>query len=135
MATTEERMRILKMVADGKISADDASKLLIALDQGRNASARPPKTPPSPGFSASRSGEPRWFRVRVSDVRTGKQKVSVNIPVSLVNLGMKFGARFAPELNGFALTQVMDAVRSGQMGKIVDVHDDRDGERVEVFVE
>ena len=135
MATTEERMRILKMVADGKISADDAAKLLVALDEGRNAGPRPPKMPPSPGFSANRQGEPRWFRVRVSDARTGKQKVSVNIPVSLVTVGMKFGARFAPELNGFALTQVMEAIRSGQMGKIVDVHDDSDGERVEIFVE
>ena len=30
---------------------------------------------------------------------------------------------------------IMDAVRSGQLGKIVDIVDTDDGERVEIFVE
>jgi hypothetical protein len=31
--------------------------------------------------------------------------------------------------------QLMDAIRSGEMGQIVDVMDDKDGEHVEVFLE
>ena len=33
MATTEERMQILKMIEEGKISAGDGAELLRALDQ------------------------------------------------------------------------------------------------------
>ena len=31
--------------------------------------------------------------------------------------------------------QIMQAIRSGQQGKIMDITDDEDGERVEIFVE
>ena len=32
MATTEERMQILKMIEEGKISADEAERLIAALE-------------------------------------------------------------------------------------------------------
>jgi len=41
MATTEERMKILKMVEEGKVSAEDGAKLLAALNEGRKASTPP----------------------------------------------------------------------------------------------
>ena len=85
---------------------------------------------------ASRSEHaPRWFRVRVTDMRTGKTKVNVNIPISLVNVGMRMGARFAPEVEGLNLDQVMQAVKQGAQGKVIDVEDEEDGERVEIYVE
>jgi hypothetical protein len=55
--------------------------------------------------------------------------------MGLVNVGLKMGARFAPELEGAQLDTVMEAIRSGQQGKIMDITDDEDGERVEIFVE
>ncbi len=143
MATTEERMRILKMVEEGKITADDAAKLIIALDDSRNPGPRNPKGSPSAGFQfnppggrpAGRPSSARTFRVRVTDTRTGKQKVSVNIPIGLVNVGMKIGARFAPEIGSSELTALMEAIHAGQTGKILEVMDNDDGERVEIFVE
>lgn len=139
MATTEERMRILKMVEDGKLTADDAAKLIIALDDSRNPGPRITRTPPPPSLQGNRPGgrpsPARTFRIRVTDTRTGKQKVSVNIPIGLVNVGMKLGARFAPEINSTELNAIMDAINSGQTGKIIEVMDDNDGERVEIFVE
>jgi len=126
MATVEERMKILKMVEDGKISAEDGAKLLAALGESRKA---PPGTPIQPG------GEARWFRVRVTDLATGKTKVNVNIPMGLVNVGIKMGARFAPGLGSEQMEVVAEALRSGAVGKIVEVTDEEDGERVEIFVE
>ncbi|MEJ2746375.1 MAG: hypothetical protein P8183_00415 [Anaerolineae bacterium] len=111
MATTEERMQILKMIEEGKISAGDGAELL------KGASA------------------PRWFRVRVTDMATGRAKVNVNIPMGLVNVGIKMGARFAPEVEGVNYNEIMEAIQSGQQGKIMDVTDEEDGERVEIFVE
>jgi DUF4097 and DUF4098 domain-containing protein YvlB len=126
MATTEERMQILKMIEEGKISASEGAELLRALDQGnRRQSAEPLKG----------TSNPRWFRVRVTDVSTGRNKVNVNIPLGLASVGIKMGARFAPEMEGVDYNQVMEAIRSGQQGKIIDITDEEDGERVEIFVE
>ena len=127
MATTEERLQILKMIEEGKISAAEGAELLRALD---TKGERGPPLEPMKGNS-----NPRWFRVRVTDVQTGRNKVNVNIPMGLVNVGIKMGARFAPEIEGAQLNSIMDAVRSGQLGKIMDITDDEDGERVEIFVE
>lgn len=127
MASTEERMQILKMIEQGKISAVEGTELLRAIDtQGDKSEQREPMK----GASAS-----RWFRVRVTDIDSGKSKVNVNIPMGLVNVGMKMGARFAPDLEDAQLEAVMEAIRSGQQGKIIDVVDDEDGERVEIFLE
>jgi hypothetical protein len=127
MATVEERMKILKMIEEGKISAEDGAKLLAALAESR-------KTPPGPGMALA-GGEARWFRVRVTDLATGKPKVNVNIPMGLVNVGIKMGARFAPGLEAEQMQAVAEALKSGAVGKIVDVTDEEDGEHVEIFVE
>ena len=76
-----------------------------------------------------------WFRVRVTDTKTGRNKVNVNIPMGLVNVGIKMGARFAPDVEGFNFDQLIQAVRSGQQGKVVDVFNTEEGERIEIFVE
>lgn len=123
MATVEERMKILKMIEEGKITAEEGTKLLSAL----GARARESR--------GSLEGEPRWFRVRVSDLETGKDKVNVNIPMGLVNVGIKMGARFAPEMEGFDIEELAEVLRSGATGKVVDLVDEEDGERVEIFVE
>lgn len=126
MATQEERLRILKMIEEGKISAEDGARLLEALSVGEQRRAEGP---------ASQSGSPRWFRVRVTDLNTGKNKVNVNIPMGLVNVGMKMGARFAPDMEGIDFDQISEMVRSGATGKLIEVEDAEDGERVEIFVE
>jgi hypothetical protein len=127
MATTEERLQILKMIEEGKISAAEGAELLRALDIKGD---KPQAPEPLKGASA-----PRWFRVRVTDVNTGRNKVNINIPMGLVNVGIKMGARFAPEIEGEQLENILEAVRSGQHGKVMDITDDEDGERVEIFVE
>jgi hypothetical protein len=66
---------------------------------------------------------------------TGRSKASVQIPLDLVDAGMKIGAHFAPEVEGVDMDNVMQAIRSGMTGKIIDVMDDEDGEHVEIYVE
>jgi hypothetical protein len=126
MASSEERMKILKMIEEGKLSAEEGTKLLSALSERRM-----PAPPRPPGAS----GAPRWLRIRVTDVRTGRSKASVQIPLALVDAGMKIGAHFAPEVEGVNMSNVMEALRSGVTGKIIDVTDEEDGEHVEIYVE
>lgn len=59
----------------------------------------------------------------------------MQIPLALVEAGMKIGAHFAPEVEGVDMTNVMEALRMGATGKIIDVTDDEDGEHVEIYVE
>lgn len=127
MANAEERMKILKMIEEGKVSAEDGAKLLAALSESH-------RTPGSSG-SPRGSGAGRWLRIRVTDIATGRSKASVQIPLGLIDAGMKIGAHFAPEVEGVDMSYVMDALRSGMTGKIIDVTDDEDGEHVEIYVE
>jgi hypothetical protein len=125
MATTEERMQILNMVAEGQISAGDGAKLLAALEpEKKNAPVAP-----------ERPSAPRWFRVRVTDLETGKNKVNVNLPMSLVDVGTRMGARFAPELEDMDFNDIVEQIKSGAQGKIIEVEDAEGGERVEIYVE
>lgn len=123
MASVEERMKILKMIEEGKVSAEEGTKLLAALS-GANR--------PLGGLAASGA---KWLRVRVTEVNTGRSKATVQIPITLIEAGMKIGAHFAPEIDGVNMDELMEALRSGMTGKIIDVVDDEDGEHVEIFVE
>ena len=130
MATNEERLKILTMLQDGVINAAEAAQLLEALGEEKSRKAVPDFTPPPiPG----RPG--RWLRVRVTDVDTGKTRVNVRLPVGLIGSGLKFGMRFAPEVEGLDPDVLMEAIQSGELGQIVDVYDDEDGEHVEVYIE
>ncbi len=128
MSTAEERMQILKMIEAKQINAEEGAKLLAALGEKDGSNFK------SPQASPSTTG--KWFRVRVTDLKSGKRKVNVNIPLGLVDIGMKMGAKFAPAgLEGLDMQQIVDAIKSGGEGKIVDVEDEEDGEHVEVFIE
>ena len=127
MAELEERMRILKMVEEHKITVEEAAKLLAAIGEGGAATA---------GQRQGRGAQAgKWLRIRVTDIATGRSKASVQIPLGLLDAGMKIGAHFAPEVEGVDMSNVLDAVHSGVTGKIIDVTDDKDGEHVEIFVE
>ncbi len=128
MATAEERMQILKMIEAKQITAEEGAKLLGALGEADRGETKPLQ--PSPATSG------RWFRVRVTDLKSGRRKVNVNIPLGLVDVGLKMGAKFAPAgLEGLDMQQIMTAIKAGGEGKIVDVEDAEDGEHVEVFIE
>jgi len=126
MASSEERMRVLQMIQDGVISAEDGIRLLDSLDRTEKTDEGLPET-------AGRTA--KYFRVRVTDTQSGKTRVNVRLPVSVINAGVKMGARFSPQVEGLDMQELMQYIRSGTIGKIVDVFDDEDGEHVEVFLE
>ena len=67
MATTEERMRILRMIQEDKISAEEGAKLLAALRESR----KEPRPVGAAVFATSR-GARGMLRVRVTDMTTGQ---------------------------------------------------------------
>lgn len=134
MTTAEERMKILSMVQEGKISAEDGIALLEVMNRSDHTGAT--RSPARAQAAASGgASEGRWFRVRVTDTRTGKTRVNLRMPVGMVSAGMKLGARFAPQVKGLEAKSLMEMLNSGAVGKVVDVYDEEDGEHVEVFIE
>ena len=131
MATSEERIRILNMVQEGKISADEGSQLLAAIDT--NGQPTPPPAKPEMPKSSDKTG--RWFRVKIHDIQNDKQQVNVRLPVSLIRVGMKMGARFSPEVEKLDVDELIQLVNSGEIGQLVDVYDEEDGKHIEVYIE
>lgn len=128
MATAEERMRVLKLIEDGKVSAEEGARLLAALGKSDKQARRQRETA---DYSADR--ERQWLRLRVSDIRSGKTRVNMTIPLGLVNMGLAVGARFVPEVAELDVEAIRNALRSGLHGKILEVRDEM--ELVEIFVE
>lgn len=123
MTTSEERVKILKMVEEGKLKPDEAAQLLSALGKGERRR------------EVESEIDSRWLRVRVTDLATGRPKVNINVPMRLVGVGMRVGARFVPDVEGVDIQDLFQALQEGMTGKIVDVVDEEDNERVEIFAE
>lgn len=123
MADSEERIKILKMIEGGKITAEEGTRLLAALSKGDRQREVSPST------------EAKWMRVRVTDLDSGKTSVNVNLPIGLVNVGLRMGARFVPDMEGYEIEEITEALRQGLTGKIVDIVDEDEGQRVEIYVE
>lgn len=123
MTTSNERLKILKMIEEDKITAEEGARLLKVLGKQERKRAAAP---------TSESG---WLRVHVTDLDSGKTSVNVNVPMRLVNVGLRLGARFVPDMEGLDVEELAEALRQGLTGKIIDVIDEDEGQRVEVYVE
>jgi hypothetical protein len=129
MNATNERMLILRMIEEGKVSAEEGAKLLSSVSQ------EPGSRPKAMVAQQKNPGGAQWFRVRVSDSQTGKMKALVNLPIGLMDWGLRVGAQFAPEVEGLDLQELSEILKSGADGKIVEVIDEEDGEHVEIYIE
>ena len=136
MTTQEERIKILSMLQEGVINAEQAAKLLEALGS-TGAESKTPVTSSIPSYDRGGGGyrSGKFFRVRVTDTDTGKTRVNVRLPIGLVGAGLKMGMKFAPEVEGIDPGIITEFLESGEIGQIVDVFDEEDGEHVEVFIE
>jgi hypothetical protein len=148
--TSEQRQSILQMLAAGKVSVEDAAAMIRALDAqpGAEADAGPvakeadaqawAETVAGPTLEEAspeaKEGGPRWLHVHVSDLRSGQRKVTVNVPLRMLQFGMRVGSRFAPEMEGLNWKELAGMI-SSEKGMLVEVKDEEDGEHVQVFVD
>ncbi|MDO9120773.1 MAG: hypothetical protein Q7U31_03225 [Anaerolineaceae bacterium] len=131
MATSEERLKVLKMVQEGKITPEMAAELLKALDAGAKKPAQDDTANAVfPGWDGG-----KFFRVRITDTDTGRTRVNVRLPLGMVNAGVRMGMRFSPEVEGLDAAKLAEALSKGETGQIMDIYDDEDGEHIEVYIE
>lgn len=134
MNASDERKRILDMLAAGQISADQAAELLEAI--GPTAEA--------PSGSAKPRGGARLLRISVDATHPDGSKeatVRVNVPMGLA----RFAGRFMPpearsqlEEQGIDLGAVLDSLGSDVPGgRLVDIDavDDDKGTTVKIVIE
>lgn len=101
----EDRKRILGMLAEGKITAEEADLLLDSIDPGAETPSAPTPAPsPSADWPTgpSASGTPKFLYVKVDSVN--KDKVDVKVPLALLRTGLKLTSLIPP--------QAMDQINS-----------------------
>ena len=126
MSSSDERLQVLKLIEEGKISASEAVSMLDAASNLAN----------DPGQSTDVSSEPaRYVHILVTDLDTGKARVNIRMPINLVNTGIKMGAHLSTEINVLDTNQINDYIKRGITGQVLDVMDDDEGERVQIFLE
>jgi hypothetical protein len=101
---TDDTRRILELVAQGKITVEEAEALLRAVDPRRGSDAA------AVGAEARERPTLRWVRINVhKTAKEGKQDQDVNIrvPISVIKSGMRLGAL----IPGIAGDQVASRLR------------------------
>lgn len=102
---SEDRARILGMLAEGKITADEAETLLDALKTPAEETVRStPSTSANWPTGPAPSGTPKFMYVKV--VSTKGDNVDVKIPLGLLRAGLKLTSLIPPQ----AMNQISDSM-------------------------
>jgi len=104
---SEQRRQILQMLAEGKITADEAEQLIAALEQDQ-------PTTVSPATEPRGKPRPKYLRVVVNSTDNfdgdGPGRVNIRIPLQLLRAGVRLTSLIPPQ----ALNQVTEELgRSG----------------------
>jgi hypothetical protein len=111
---------VLRLVAEGKLTAEEAAPLLDALD------ARGERQAGVAGDASDRP--PSALRIEVRE--GGKQIVNLRLPLAVGRLAVDR----VPGLTGEHATRIREALRHGVRGPIVEV-DDADGDGVRIVLD
>ncbi len=109
----EERKRILNLLAEGQLTAEEAESLLSALEG-------------TPAVGSAASGGPaRLLRVYIHD--EDGTEVKVNLPLALARFALKFIPKEQQRQiveAGFDIDELLASLRTDMPeGKLVEVHD------------
>jgi Asp-tRNA(Asn)/Glu-tRNA(Gln) amidotransferase B subunit len=90
----EQRRQILEMLSEGKITADEAERLIAALEQEQ------PEPASAPAGEQRPKNRPKYLRVVVSMTdnfgKDGPGKVNIRVPVQLLRAGVRLTSLIPP---------------------------------------
>ncbi|MDX1413555.1 MAG: hypothetical protein R3293_05140 [Candidatus Promineifilaceae bacterium] len=89
----------------------------------------------NPRTRTHEGGNPRWLRILVADLDSGKNKVSVNVPFAMVKFGLGVARVFSPEIEGVNLEEVSEMFSHAGDGLLVDVEDVESNEHVQIYLD
>ncbi len=131
----QERLKILKMVEEKKINADEAATLMDAIE--RTTTSRENARAASGGRQAN-GGLGRSLRLRVSDSETGRARVNLCIPVGIAHVVKTLvppQEMAKLEKQGFSLNSILDAIDGNTVGKVFEAEDDEHRAHIEISIE
>ncbi len=80
--------------------------------------------------------QPRWLKIRVRELDTGRNRVSVTLPLGLVNFGLGIARRFGSDFDDdYRVDDIWRLVKEGQRGMLIDVEDEEDNEQVQIYLD
>lgn len=119
--------RVLQLVAEGRLTADEAAPLLDALEsKGPGDHGQPVGT--MPGEPGSPDAPASAVRIEVSD--GGRKVINLRVPLALGRSAISG----VPGLSEATSERIKQAIEAGIKGPILDV-DDEDGSGVRVVIE
>ncbi|MGD0153083.1 MAG: hypothetical protein ABSC17_04865 [Thermacetogeniaceae bacterium] len=138
----EEQMKVLDMIASGKITPQEGASLLEALGSGgtgKGESAYPrwewflhhPHWGEHPRGEWGEKG--RMLRIRVADSKTEQLLVNLSLPIGLLKWRAKIGKSLSRKFKNvfFDVENIDEHVE----GKIVEATDENSGKKVEIWLE
>ncbi|MET0416697.1 MAG: hypothetical protein ABW022_11820 [Actinoplanes sp.] len=139
----EQRRQILQMLADGKITADEAERLIDALQREQ------PEPPPT--AAARPKARPKYLRVVVNseDIVEGPSRINIRVPLQLLRAGVRLTSLIPPqalikvnaELDKSGVPIDLTQLKPQQLEELIDQLDevsidiDDPGSKVQVFCE
>ncbi|MGO9126926.1 MAG: SHOCT-like domain-containing protein [Terriglobales bacterium] len=133
-----ESRKVLEMLAEGKITAEEADKLLEKLSSQPSAEAKPEESSSSSGGSS----KPRFLRIAID--KPGEKQVNVRIPLAFARSGSHLLAvlptrvreKLAEQGIDLSATAAMDATKWENLvaDAAVDI-DKGNGKKVKIFCE
>lgn len=91
----EQRKDILDMLAEGKITADEAERLIAALEREQ--------PPTASSVDARPKGKAKYLRVLVESFDNGEpERINVRVPLQLLRAGVRLAALIPPQALGQA---------------------------------
>jgi hypothetical protein len=91
----EQRKDILDMLAEGKITADEAEQLIAALERDQ--------PPAASSLDVRPKGKAKYLRVVVDALENGEPgRVNVRVPLQLLRAGVRLAALIPPQALGQA---------------------------------
>jgi hypothetical protein len=117
---------LLRLVAEGRLTPEEAAPLVAALTEPSAAPPTPPAVAPESGRVLDAA--PRQLRIRVEE--QGRTVVNLRVPLSVAETAL----RMVPGLGGEQAAQVRAALEGGAIGRILDV-EDPDGDSVLISLE
>jgi hypothetical protein len=111
--------KILRLVEEGALTADEAEQILAS----RDAPEAPKATADPAAEAPADANQARHLRVEITE--RGRRVVNLRVPVNVAS----FAAGFVPGLPDEAAERIRASIRAGLRGAIVDIGTD-DGDRV-----
>jgi hypothetical protein len=124
---SEERQTVLSALKKGKISEEEADKLLDQLEDPQKSSES----------SSSNTLTKKFLRIRVTD--SDDTNVNINIPIALAEVGLKMVPKEKLNVKGqeISIDHILELIEEGTEGELVnvDINDNGKETKVKIYID